>query len=142
MVRHLYAPLIFSVLLFVSGAQADIAIVVHADSGISSLSRNEAVNIYMGRYRKFSSGTTALPVDLSPMKARFYRALVQKDLAEVNAYWARLIFSGQASPPQQVSTAKEITDIVRDNRGAIGYMDSRDVTADMQVVHTLPEAEH
>lgn len=126
-------------LLLSFAAQADIAVIVNRDSGTTSLSQREVVNIFMGRYRKLPSGQTALPVDQEAAKARFYRALVDKDLAEINAYWARLLFSGQTSPPQHVGSPAEALAIVRDNRGAIGYVDSGNVPEDVRVVLTLPE---
>lgn len=121
----------------VSGA--DVAIVVNPDNDIIRLSRSEAINIFMGRYRKLPNGTTALPLDLVPLRARFYQALVGKDLAEINSYWARLIFSGQASPPQQIRSSIDVVEIIEHNLGAIGYMDSAQVADNMRVILELSE---
>ena len=48
--------------------------------------------------------------------------LINKELAEINSYWARLIFSGQGSPPRQADNAAEVIEIVSGNKGAIGYI--------------------
>ena len=120
---------------------ADIAIVVDSDSEVTSLSRNEAINIFMGRYRKLPGGGTAIPVDLVPVKECFYQALVEQSLPEINAYWARLIFSGQASPPMQLDAFGELTDLMQHNRGAISYMDSEAVSDDVRVLLTLSESD-
>ncbi|WP_353980005.1 hypothetical protein [Salinicola endophyticus] len=120
-------------------AKADIAIVVEAGSGVGQLTRSEVVNIFMGRYRKLPNGNPALPLDVAPLKVRFYRALVNKNLAEINAYWARLVFSGEASPPQQVTTAVEMRQLVAHNPSAVGYLDSREVGDDLHVVLILSE---
>lgn len=124
---------------FTAPARADIAIVANADSGIDQLTRKEAVNIFMGRYRKLPTGNVALPVDSSPLKARFYRALVNKDLAEINSYWARLVFSGEASPPQQIASSEDVHQLVIQNMNALSYLDSTQVPDDMHVVLTLGE---
>ena len=119
--------------------RADVAIVVNPSNEIASLSRSEAINIFMGRYRKLPNGTVALPLDLVPLRARFYQALVSKDLSEINSYWARLILSGQTSPPQQIRSTAEIINIIENNLGAIGYLDSTQVADNMRVVFELGE---
>lgn len=120
-------------------ASADIAVVVNKDSGISQISRSDAINIFMGRYRKLPNGHLALPIDLTPLKSRFYRALVNKDLATVNSYWARLVFSGEASPPQQLKQEAEVRELISNNANMIGYIDSAHVTNDVHVVLILGE---
>ncbi|MCE3026990.1 hypothetical protein [Salinicola sp. DM10] len=133
------ACLLIALLTLALPAMADIAIVVKAGSGVGQLTRSDAVNIFMGRYRKLPNGNPALPLDVAPLKARFYRTLVNKNLAEINAYWARLVFSGEASPPQQVATAAEMRQLVAHNPSAVGYLDSREVGDDLHVVLILNE---
>lgn len=130
---------ILSCLLLAGFARADLAVVVHVDSPLTTVSQTELINIFMGRYRRLPTGEAALPVDLSPVKARFYRALVNKDLAEINSYWARLIFSGQASPPVQMQQADEMLQYIRRNPGALGFMDEAMVPDDVRVILRLSE---
>lgn len=139
MIMHRVAALLLLTLLISGVARADINVVVHPDSGVTQLSRNDLINIFMGRYRKLPSGITALPVDLTQKKGSFYEELVDKELAEINSYWARLVFSGQTSPPLQAGSPAEVADIVRNNRGAIGYLDAKHPTDGMRVVLTLTE---
>ncbi|WP_150305676.1 type 2 periplasmic-binding domain-containing protein [Pseudomonas saliphila] len=128
-----------SCLLLAGFARADIAVVVTVDSPLRTVSQNDLINVFMGRYRRLPTGETALPVDLSPLKARFYRALVDKDLAEINSYWARLIFSGQASPPLQMQESDEMLQYIRRNPGALGYLDAAAVPDDVRIVLQLSE---
>jgi len=103
---------------------ADVAVIVNSETGLSALTREELVNIYMGRLRRFPNGEAALPLDLpadSPEKNQFYRALVNKSLADIDAYWARLLFSGRTSPPETVNTADRMLDKVAANANAVGY---------------------
>lgn len=108
-------------------ASAEIAVVVNPDSGIERMSRDDVVNIYMGRYQGLPSGATAFPVDLQPLKPDFYRSLVDRTMSEINSYWARLVFSGRASPPRQVPDATTVLEVVANNKGAIGYLPSAEV---------------
>lgn len=137
--RLLIASTVSATLVVAVPASADIAVVVNAGSGIDRLTRSDVVNIFMGRYRKLPTGNVALPVDSSSLKARFYRALVDKDLAEINSYWARLVFSGEASPPQQIVSIGDVHQLVIQNMNALSYVDSSQVPADMHVALTLSE---
>lgn len=111
-------------------ASAEIAVVVNPDSGIERMSRDDVVNIYMGRYQGLPSGATAFPVDLQPLKPDFYRRLVGRTMPEINSYWARLVFSGRASPPRQLSDPLTVQEVVANNKGAIGYLPRAEVDED------------
>jgi ABC-type phosphate transport system substrate-binding protein len=120
-----------------SAYAADLVVIANTGSGFDKLTRDEAVNIFMGRYKKLPSGITALPMDESSQKAAFYRMLVGKELAEIQSYWARLIFSGQSSPPRLMDDPNEVIETVSNNKGAIGYIDRKKVTARVKVVLDL-----
>lgn len=112
--------------LTASPAVAEMVVVANAASGINRLSQDEVINIFLGRYRQLPSGLTAQPIDQptdQPLKEQFYRKLVNKDLAEINAYWARLVFSGKTSPPRQTSSTTEVLNWLAHTPGAIGYID-------------------
>lgn len=121
---------------------ADLVLVVNPRSGVERLSRDEAINIFLGRYREFASGLPAVPLDLPPEsveRAQFYWRLVGKTPAQINAYWARLIFSGQTSPPLLQKSVETLLNTVASNRGAIGYMERSRVDSRVRVVLELEE---
>jgi len=122
-------------------AQAELVVVVHPKNPADSLSRREVVDLYMGRTQYFSDGSLVIRLDQRPdsgEREEFYRDLVNKSVAEVNAYWARLLFTGRASPPQVVGDSEAVLKAVRHNTNAIGYMDSADVDASVKVVAHVP----
>lgn len=125
-------------LMTTPAAVAEMVVIVNSDSGVDFLNNNDLINIYMGRYQKLPSGITAFPVDLTSERANFYSELVNKTLPEINSYWARLVFSGRASPPRQVWDPVELVDIVGSNRGAIGYVDRALVNDSVTIVYTFP----
>lgn len=117
-----------------------LVVIVHPDSGVDALSRGDAVNIFMGRYRRLPSGIVAFPIDVgdhSAVRERFYARLVGKDLAAIDAYWARLVFSGQTAPPLRVPDATTAVHLVAGNRAAIAYVDAAAVDARVKVVLEL-----
>ncbi len=107
-------------------ASADLVVAVNAKSGVEKLSRDEVINIFLGRYRQLPSGITALPIDHPATQAEraiFYKQLVGKELAEINAYWSRLVFSGKTTPPRQAASSQEVLDWLSTHKGAIGYIE-------------------
>lgn len=127
-----------SLCLVCQHAFADLIVVANPQSGVDKLSKDEIINLYMGRNRKLSSGINAIPVDLSAAnaeKANFYSMLVNKNLPEINSYWARLMFSGQGSPPLQVESVDEALDIIASKKGAIGYIDRKKLDKRVKLIY-------
>ena len=115
---------------------ADLVVIVNAASGVERLSREDVIDIFLGRYRKLPTGVAALPIDLEPgsERTKFYQLLVKKSPAEISSYWARLVFSGQKSPPFQVADAKTALELVQSSPNAIAYVDRASVTSRVRVV--------
>jgi ABC-type phosphate transport system substrate-binding protein len=114
-----------------------IVVIVNPASGVDKLTRDEVIDIFLGRYRKLPSGRVALPIDVTEQgaeRAQFYQLLVKKSPAEMSSYWARLVFSGQTSPPFQVPDAQTAIDLVQSNPNAIAYVDRSAVTPKVKVV--------
>lgn len=104
------------------------------------LSQTDVVNIFMGRFREFPSGISAQPIGMpaSATRTQFYRTLVKKEPAEINAYWARLVFAGRTSPPIQADSPGDALRILRANQGGIAYMERSQVTSREKIVFELP----
>ena len=103
-----------------------LVVIVNPTIGVQHLSRREVMDIFLGRYRTFPSGASALPIDLdvsSTARTQFYLLLAHKDASDMGSYWARLTFSGKISPPFVVSDARMAIDIVANNPNAIAYVD-------------------
>lgn len=122
-------------------ASAQVVVVVNPKSGVERLTREEVINIFLGRFRQLPSGLPAEPIDLpatQPEKAHFYQSLVGKELAEINAYWARLVFSGRTSPPRQARNTDDLLTQVAGTPGAVGYLDRNRVDGRVRIALELP----
>ncbi|MDR1709062.1 MAG: hypothetical protein LBS70_05020 [Candidatus Accumulibacter sp.] len=123
-------------------ALAELAVIVNPQSGVDQLTRTQVINIFLGNNREFPDGLRAKPFDLpaaNPDKEIFYRALVNRNLNQMAAYWSRLVFAGNTPPPVQAEDAREVVQMVAANRNAIGYVDRRFVEPGrVRVVFTLP----
>jgi ABC-type phosphate transport system substrate-binding protein len=107
----------------------DILVVVNAVNPIAQLTKQQVTDLYMGRVHYFPSGGAVMKIDApgdSILRRDFYKELVGLSLPDVNAYWARLMFSGRATPPMQVSNSKDIALLVAQNPSALGYIHKED----------------
>lgn len=129
-------------LLATTPASAEMIVFVNPQSGVEQLTRTQITNIFLGNHREYPNGLAAKPIDLPivvPEKAMFYRALVNKDLDQMAAYWSRLVFAGNTQPPMQASTVQEVVLAVASNRNAIGYADRKQVDPTrVRIVFSFP----
>ncbi len=128
-------------LLASATAQSEILVIANQENQVSSLSKREIIELYMGRHLFFKNGTMALRLDQAPeseVRQQFYRKLVDKSVAEINAYWAKLLFTGRATPPQVLSDDSKVIAVVRDNKNAIGYIDAEAFDGTVKVVARVP----
>ncbi len=138
--RHRILLVLLGLCCVTGHAASSIVVVVPAHSEVEKLSREDVTNIFLGRLRQYPNGVAAYPIDQPaavPEKAAFYRLLVNKEIAEINAYWARLIFSGRTSPPQQARSSDDAVDLLMGNPKAITYLERSKVDRRLKIVLDL-----
>ncbi len=120
----------------------DIVVVISQKSIVNRISRDEVIDIFMGRNRQLSAGVTAEPLDLQSMsieRENFYFRLTGKSLSEINAYWARLHFTGRATPPALVRSQEEAIQRIVDNHSALAYVNRSKINSQVKVIFELNE---
>lgn len=118
-------------------AEPRIAVIVNIDSSFADISRKQIVDIYMGRLLSLPDNHIPLPLDQqagSPLRKRFYESLVERPLAFINSYWARLMFSGRATPPRMLPDSLSVLLAVSKNQDAIGYIEENEVDASVKIL--------
>ena len=105
-------------------AENSIAVVVHSDSAVQSLSKAEVIDLFMGRFTETSDG-------------EFYQTLVNRSLRQVNSYWSRLLFSGRAKAPVQVNSVANLGELFNGNQHYIAYVPMNAVSEEMKIVLVL-----
>jgi len=118
--------------------QAEPVVITNTKNTISALSKEDVIGLFMGRYSSFPNNQSAIPLDHQPNSAlrnEFYILLTNKTASQINAYWARLIFSGRATPPGAPGDKEVILSAVRKNIKAISYIDNKDVDDTVKVVY-------
>ncbi len=106
---------------------AEIAVIVHPDSAVSSITLREAVDVFLGKTRHLRDGTRLIPLDQrsgQPARDEFYRRAANKTQAQLKAYWARQVFTGQGEPPLSMMDDAEVKMLVGANPNMIGYIDA------------------
>ena len=140
MLRRYFLVCCFAAIPAIAAAADNIVVIVNQNIGVNKMSRDDVIDIFLGRSRRLPSGVTALPLDLpstSLEREQFYSRLTGKSMGEINAYWARLIFSGRASPPSLAMSQEEAMQMVADNRNAMGYVAKSKVTPSVKIIFEL-----
>jgi hypothetical protein len=140
--RRLAAIFLVAAGLCCPGARADIYVVVQAANPQQALTLRETVDLFMGHARTFGNGDYALAFDLprdSAARAAFYQILTGMSQAQVNSYWSRLMFAGQTMPPQSLPSEAAMSEIVKRNPSAIGYLSKEPADPALRTVLVLKE---
>ncbi len=105
---------------------ADVVAVVSARNPVSTLSRNQTADIFLGRSSQFPDGSGAVPVDQSEGSAardEFYASFTGKSAAQLKAHWSKIIFTGRGQPPNEVANGAAVKKFVSAHPNAIGYIE-------------------
>ncbi len=121
-----------------------IQVIVNIDSGLTRLNRRQVMSLFLGRARSFPNGLNAKPFDYrmgSELRTSFFEWLTGKSISDIDAYWARLRYSGRTSPPRVIEDSEMTLSIVRQNKNAIAYIRQKDPQAlaklGVVVVHVI-----
>ena len=124
-------------LLLANAGLAQIAIVAGAKSTASTLTRDQASALFLGKSTQLPGTGIPLLIDqVESVDARqiFYSKVTEKTPAQVKAVWSRLVFSGKGSPPKEVANSAEVKKLVNTNPDAIGYIEKSAVDATVKVL--------
>lgn len=123
-----------------SVAFSQVAVIVNPRSPLASMTPEQVSAIFMGKSTTLPNGAMAAPADLpesSAARDQFYSKAVGKSPSQVKATWARLTFSGKATPPREMPSASDVKKHVAANQDAIGYIEKSAVDATVKVVLTV-----
>ncbi|MBI1195130.1 MAG: phosphate ABC transporter substrate-binding protein [Gammaproteobacteria bacterium] len=130
--------LIAVILLFaVSVAQAGIAVIGHSGDTVGNLTEHQVKDFYLGKVTAFNDGTHVDVIDLpegNAVRDQFYDKVVGKSKAQVQAYWAKRIFTGKGTPPKSLEDAAAVKKWVAEKPGRLGYIDSSAVDDSVSVL--------
>jgi len=118
----------------------DIAVVVNPHNTTETITTIQAANIFLGKVKTMPNGKLIIPIDQSrksKVRDSFYLKLVNKNPNQLNAYWARQVFTGKSQPPNQVEDDNEVKLLIADNPSMVGYISSDQVDSSIKVILTI-----
>lgn len=126
MKKILLLTLLFTQPLLVTAHE--IIVIGNIGNTLESLTKRQVIAIFMGRTRSFSNGVRARPLDEASLRNEFYERLTDRSIKQIDAYWARLTFSGQTSSPPVRKSQQRIIDEVEKSKGKIAYISKVELT--------------
>jgi ABC-type phosphate transport system substrate-binding protein len=116
---------------------ADVVVVVSSKCAASTLSKDQVLDIFLGKTTRFPDGTLAVPIDQvegSPARDEFYAKFANKSPAQVKAHWTKIIFTGRGQPPKSVPNSVEVRKLIAANPQAISYIERSAVDGNVKVL--------
>ncbi|MFQ5608348.1 MAG: hypothetical protein ACE5GA_10405 [Candidatus Zixiibacteriota bacterium] len=118
-----------------SAESAEIAVIVHEENSMSSLSLKELSRLYLGKTTIFPDDTRVQLGEDSATEEEFYRVVLNWSPVKVAKHWIKQVFSGASgSPPHRFKRVRDIADFVDDNRGAICFLSADKLDSTMNVI--------
>ncbi|ELX08810.1 hypothetical protein Jab_2c08690 [Janthinobacterium sp. HH01] len=135
--RKIIVPAAFvcAALLGATAAATEIVVVVNPKNPASRMFSDQASQFFLGKSNMF------VPLDQaekSPIRAEFYQKLSGKDISQVKAAWAKIIFTGKGVMPAELHSTAEVKKAVAADLNAIGYIEKSAVDDSVKVILTLP----
>ena len=108
--RIISTSILGSLLFSVLPAHAEVVVVVGSKSTVSTLTKAQVTDIYLGRTKDFPNGGIALTTMISagPAKEEFLEKVLGKTDSQARSVWARLTFTGIGTGPKELSDANEL----------------------------------
>ncbi len=119
-------------------AVADVVVVVSAKNPVTTLTRYQIINIFMGNLNHFPGGSQAVAIDQvegSAARDQFYTDFVGKSTAQIRAHWSKIIFTGRGRPPEEVSNGSAVKKFLSKNPNAIGYIERNLVDSSVKILN-------
>jgi ABC-type phosphate transport system substrate-binding protein len=135
--RVAFCAIMLALALCSGSSIADVVAVVSSKSPVTTLSKNQVVDIFLGRASRFPNGEPALPIDQaegSAVRDEFYAKVAGKAAPQVKAHWAKIIFTGRGHPPEEAPNSVEVKKLIAKNPNAIGYMENNLVDGSVRVL--------
>ena len=112
---------------------ADLVVIANP-AAATPLTKDQIADLFLGKSQSLAPVDQS---DSSAVYAEFYRKATGRDIAQVKATWARLVFSGKAQAPRQLPDSAAVRRAVAADPKAIGYIEKSAVDSSVKVVLSL-----
>ena len=118
-------------------SMADVLVVVNPEN-TATFGDKSVQRIFLGKISEYSTGETPLVINQlpgSPVRTEFDTGILNRSTAQVTASLAKLVFTGRAVMPTEVESDAEVIELIKQEKNAIGYIDSASLTDAVKVVN-------
>jgi len=120
---------------------ADAYAVFTLNPNFNEVSKSKAKMLFRGKARSLQGKRIELsdwPND-NEIRSEFYQLLLGKDIAQMNAYWASLSFSGKARPPKEINQGSiaALLQWLSEKQTRIGYAPLNEIPKDANVLYIV-----
>ena len=133
----LFSLIIFSFKIY---ASENIYVVVNKNNPIETLEKEQIRDLYLGRKQIFPNGDYAIILDHEKSnltRQKFFRHIANMRLNQIDAYWARLIFSGSIQPLEIMADENQLSETIQSTNNAIGYLSNKPTNKYLKVVYVI-----
>ena len=122
-------------------AKADLAVIVHPNNPIKSLSHKDVQRLFLGRSLMFPSTETKIYAidhkENSQVYSRFYTDVIKMNSNKLKKYRAYYLFSGKGRLPLILDKPADVIDRVAVTENSISYVHSSDISDRVKVVFIM-----
>lgn len=133
---NLFAIFALILLGFSIQGHAAIAVIVNPKN-TNQLDERMVRQIFLGQIKTYPDGSEAQTYDTineDSLRSEFITKVLRRNESTMNAYWARMIFTAKATPPQELPDSATVKKVVAGNKNAIGYINSGQVDDSVRVL--------
>lgn len=124
-------PLLLLSLIMASATQAGVVVVGNPAS--ADLDASTIKKIYLGKAKSLKINAIDLE-DGQPLKSEFHSKVTGKTEAQLQAYWAKKVFTGKGQPPKTQPSSALVKSAVANSSNSIGYIDEADLDDSVKVL--------
>ena len=114
----------------------DLIVIANKNVTVSSVTRAELQNIFLGKTGKWPDGKKIKPAVLKEGSThkKFLNDLLGMSTSQFDSYWKQVIFTGKGRPPKTSDSEEEMVQFVSATDDAVGYIDSGTANADVKKI--------
>ena len=122
---------------YVTCAYADVVIIANKSVKEDRKSKDDIKNIFLGKIVKWEDGTKiniAVLKKENELHKTFAKDYTQKTTSQFEKWWRQMVFTGKGTLPKTFESQETLVEYVKENGGAIGYVDNADITGEIKII--------
>ncbi|MCF6310076.1 MAG: substrate-binding domain-containing protein [Sulfurimonas sp.] len=123
--------------MMVTPSFAEVAVIVNPQNLVSEISVKDLKHIYRTKKTTWSTGEKIEVVNLKKedsVRVKFSNVILKKTPAKMEKYYLKRALKGKGQAPKLLNSSSDIKEFVKNNKGAIGYIDVNDVDDEVKVL--------